>query len=168
MACCILQSKDLPKPLWFEALNTVICILNRSPIKEVFNKTSYEVWFKRKLKVDHFRVFGCIASSHIPTENREELDGKGEKYIFIRYSDESKSYCLYNPKTKKLIISKDVIFDEASKWSWPSDLAQQSCQEDFQIQEIREERSLAEGSSSLIRPSSSESSSSSPTSVASP
>jgi len=67
--------------------------------------------------VDHFRVFGCIAYSHIPKENREKRDGKGEKCIFIGYSNESKGYCLYNPETKKMIVSRDVIFDEALKWS---------------------------------------------------
>ena len=76
----------------------------------------YEAWFKRKPKVDHFKFFKCISYSHIPKENREKLDGNGEKCILIGYSDESKGYHLCNPKSKKLIISSGVIFDEASKW----------------------------------------------------
>jgi hypothetical protein len=35
-----------------------------------------------------------------------------------RYSAESKAYKLYNPLTKKLVVGRDVIFDEESVWSW--------------------------------------------------
>ena len=55
-----------------------------------------------------------------------------------------------------------------SKWNWSDDLTRQSSQENFQIQEIREERPFDLGSSSPIKPSSSESSSSSPTPQGSP
>jgi len=155
MASSILQSKDLPKQYWAEAVNTAVYILNRSPTKAVLNKTPYEAWFKRKPKVDHFKVFGCIAYSHIPKENREKLDGKGEKCIFIGYSDESKGYRLYNPDTKKVVISRDVIFDEASKWSWPEDSSEHATQESVQIQEIREEGPPVLGPSPPENPSSS-------------
>jgi len=64
-----------------------------------------------------------------------------------------KGYFLSNPETKKLIILKSVIFDEALKWNWPDDLTQQSFQENFPIQEIREEIPLDLGSSSSIKPS---------------
>jgi len=67
--------------------------------------------------VDHFRVFGYIAYSHILKENREKLNGKGEKCIFIGCSNGSKGYHLFNQETKKMIALKDVIFIEASKWS---------------------------------------------------
>jgi hypothetical protein len=33
-------------------------------------------------------------------------------------SEESKAYRLYDPLTKKIIINRDVIFDESSKWDW--------------------------------------------------
>ena len=78
--------------------------------------TPYEAWFKRKLKVDHFKIFGSTAYSHSPKENREKLDKKGEKCIFIGYSDESKGYRLYKPESRKLIISRDAIFDEGASW----------------------------------------------------
>jgi len=57
----MLQSKDLPKEFWTEVVNTTVYILNRSPTKAVLNKTPYKAWFKRKLKVDLFKVFECIA-----------------------------------------------------------------------------------------------------------
>ena len=44
------------------------------------------------------------------------MDNKGEKCIFIGYSEESKAYRLYNPSTKKLIVSRDVQFIEEEAW----------------------------------------------------
>jgi len=168
MARSMLQNKSLPKQFWAEVVNTVVYILNQSPMKAVLNKTPYEAWFNRKPNVDHFRVFGCIAYSQIPKENREKLDGKGEKWILIGYSNESKGYHLYNPKTKKMIVSRDVIFDEASKWSWPEDPTQQSTQEYPQIQGTREEAPFLLGPSSPTSPSLSGPSSSSSTLESSP
>ena len=49
---------------------------------------------------------------HIPDEKRRKSDDKSQKYIFIGYDANSKGYKLYNPTTRKTIISRDVIFDE--------------------------------------------------------
>ncbi|KAA0055477.1 retrovirus-related Pol polyprotein from transposon TNT 1-94 [Cucumis melo var. makuwa] len=48
---------------------------------------------------------------------RSKLDGKGEKYIFLDVCEQSKAYKLYNPITKKIVISRDVVFNEAEFWS---------------------------------------------------
>jgi hypothetical protein len=45
------------------------------------------------------------------------LDDKGERCIFMGYSPNSKAYKLYNPETKKVIISRDVTFDEGGMWN---------------------------------------------------
>ena len=46
------------------------------------------------------------------------MDKKSENGIFIGYSNESKGYRLYNPETKKLMIRRDVVFDESSYMNW--------------------------------------------------
>ena len=40
------------------------------------------------------------------------MDNKGDKCIFLGVSDNSKAYKLYNPSTMKIVISRDVVFDE--------------------------------------------------------
>ena len=109
MARNMMQGKNLPKAVY---------ILNRSPTKAVKDLTPYEAWHKRKPRVKHLKVFGCIAYAHIPKENREKIDEKREKCIFIRYSHETKGYRLYKPESKELIILRDVICDEAAEWTW--------------------------------------------------
>ena len=41
-----------------------------------------------------------------------------KKCIFLGVSDQSKAYKLYNPNTKKILVSRDVIFYEDQIWEW--------------------------------------------------
>ena len=49
-----------------------------------------------------------------------KLNDKGELCIQVRVSDESKAHKLFISITKKLLISKDVVFLENEFWSWNS------------------------------------------------
>ena len=80
-------------------------------------KVSQEAWSGTKPNVTHLRTFGCIAYAHIPSELRKKLDDKSEKCIFTGYSETSKAYRIYNPITKKLILSRDVQFLENQFWN---------------------------------------------------
>ena len=118
MAKSMLHDKGLPKTFWAEAVSTTIYLLNRCPTKAVWNRTPFEAWSGRKPSVKHFKVFGSIAYAQVPKEKRHKLDESSEKSIFIGYSTMSKGYRLYNLKTHKVIASRDVIFDEKSRWNW--------------------------------------------------
>lgn len=83
--------------------------------------TPREAWSGCKPIVAYFRIFGCIAYAHIPDATRKKLDDKGQKCILLGVSDESKAYKLFNPITKKIVISRDVIFDEEATWNWSDD-----------------------------------------------
>lgn len=39
-------------------------------------------------------------------------------HFFIGYGDETKGYCLYTSISKKLIISRNVVFEENQFWDW--------------------------------------------------
>jgi hypothetical protein len=52
-----------------------------------------------------------VANGKIPDARRIKLNDKSEKCIFIRYGDKRMGYKLYKPITKKVIMSKDVIFE---------------------------------------------------------
>ena len=102
---------NVPKSFRPKAVNWwCIHVLNRSPTFSVQNMTREEAWSKRKLTVDHFRIFGCMAYAHIPDEKRKKLDDKSEKCIFLGVSENSKAFKLFNPFTKTIVISRDVIF----------------------------------------------------------
>nr|KYP40501.1 Retrovirus-related Pol polyprotein from transposon TNT 1-94 [Cajanus cajan] len=118
MARSMLKSKKLPKEFWAEAVACAVYLTNRSPTRSVSGKTPQEAWSGRKPGISHLRVFGSIAHVHVPDEKRSKLNDKSEKYIFIGYDANSKGYKLYNPDSKKTIISQNVMFDEEGEWDW--------------------------------------------------
>lgn len=118
MARSMLKGKNLPNILWAEAVHTAAYILNRSPTKAVRSKTPYEAWTGRKPQVSNLKVFGCPAYSLNKSPSKDKFDEKGEKFLFVGYSDESKGYRLINPVNKKLVVARDVIFDEMTVLEW--------------------------------------------------
>ncbi|KAK2994415.1 hypothetical protein RJ640_009642 [Escallonia rubra] len=118
MTRSMLKSKNLPKEFWAEAVDCAVYLSNRCPTRSVWNQTPQEAWSGYKPSVSHLKVFGSIAYVHVPDQQRNKLDDKSEKFIFIGYSQESKGYKLYNPVDKKMKVSRDVTLDEKSSWDW--------------------------------------------------
>ena len=114
----MLHCKKLPKSYWAEAVACAVYLLNRCPVKSVRDKTPEEAWSGQKPNLSHLKVFSCVAYAHVPDQLRKKLDDKAEKCIFVGYSEETKAYKLYNPETQKVIISRDVTFDEDGMWDW--------------------------------------------------
>ena len=75
-----------------------------------------EAWSGWKQAIDHFKIFEYIAYAHIFYEKVKKLDDKDEIFIFLGVSEYSKAYKLLNLVMKKIIISRDIIFDEESTW----------------------------------------------------
>ena len=100
------------KKFWAEAVCTAVMIRNRSPTVSVDNMTPYECFYGSKPDVSHFKVFGCKAYMHICKENRKKWDSKTKKCIFVGYSITRKGYRLYDPVSRKICVSRDVLFDE--------------------------------------------------------
>ncbi|UYV82101.1 LIG1, partial [Cordylochernes scorpioides] len=108
----MLNSRNLPGFFWAEACNTATNILNRSATKQTPGTTPYELFFGTKPNVANYKIFGCNAYMHIPKENRKKWDNKSIKLMFLGYENTSKNFRLWDWKTRKIRISKDVTFDE--------------------------------------------------------
>lgn len=52
----------------------------------------------------------CICT--YPNRIRHKLQPKSKKCIIIGYIEATKGYRLYNPTTHKIVLSRDVIFNE--------------------------------------------------------
>ena len=84
----------------------------------VKNQTLEEAWSGSKPSIEHFRVFGCVAHVHIPNVRRTKLDAKSFTCVLLGLSEESKAYRLYDLVAKKIVISRDVVFEEDKSWNW--------------------------------------------------
>ncbi|XP_027775062.1 uncharacterized protein LOC114078396 [Solanum pennellii] len=56
--------------------------------------------------------------AHVPHQGRAKLDDRSAKYVFVVYDASSKGYKLYNPKNNKVVVSRDIEFDEDTQWNW--------------------------------------------------
>jgi transposase InsO family protein len=108
----MLSEKKMPKNFWPEAVNWAIYVLNRSPTLTVKDVTPQEAWSGVKPTAEHFRVFGCISYAHIPDARRTKLTSKSLLCVLLGVSEESKAYRLYDSTSKKIVVSRDVIFEE--------------------------------------------------------
>lgn len=108
----MLRAKDLPKNLWAEAVNTAVYLLNRTGSSNGSDKTPYEQWNGRKPNLQHVRIFGSEAYVHIPKQFTKKFDDRSKKVILVGYDGESSNYRVYNPMTKKVTVSHDVVFNE--------------------------------------------------------
>ena len=111
MVRSMLSEKQVPKNFWPEAVNWTTHVLNRSPTLAVKGVTPEEAWSGVKPNVDYFRVFGCIGHVHVPDNKRKKLDDKSFQCVLLGVSEESKAYRLYDPVSKKIVVSRDVVFE---------------------------------------------------------
>lgn len=86
--------------------------MNRSPTKALVNNTPKESWIGIRPDVNIVRIFCNVAYAYVLDEKITKMERKSIKCIFIGYSREHKAYKLYDPKVKKLLVSRYVIFDE--------------------------------------------------------
>ncbi|PKI64686.1 hypothetical protein CRG98_014902, partial [Punica granatum] len=71
-----------------------------------------KVWTGKKVSYKHLRVFGCRVSVHIPRDERSKLDAEAKQCIFLGYAHEEFEYRFWDPDSKKIIRSRDVVFFE--------------------------------------------------------
>lgn len=106
----MLLEANLSKNMWGEAVLTATYLTNRSPTQVLEKETPAEMWFLQKPNISKIRVFGCKAYVHIPQEKRKKFDAKSEENVMVGYAPNG--YRLWNFRTKKVILSRDVIFVE--------------------------------------------------------
>ncbi|KAM0015323.1 putative RNA-directed DNA polymerase [Helianthus debilis subsp. tardiflorus] len=90
----------------------------RCVTRSLDDKVPEERWSGEKPNVDYFRVFGCIGHVHVPAQLRLKLDARSHKCVLFGISTVSKAYRMYDPIKRKIVISRDVIFDEEKEWDW--------------------------------------------------
>ena len=69
-----------------------------------------EVWSK-KIVQDYDSVFDCLAYYHV---KEDKLGLRAWKGVHIGFKKDVKNYKFWDPKDQIFILSKDVMFDEAS------------------------------------------------------
>ena len=88
---------------------------------------------------------GCIAYVHVSDELRTKLDPKAEKCVFIGYPAEKKGYKCYNPVTRKMRVSRDVVFDEMNSLFGVAQSIEADLDEKMALQNVQQESQALSG-----------------------
>ena len=134
MARSILKHMNLPDYLWGEAIRHVTYILNRLATRSLNDQTPYELYRGKKPNVSHLRVFGCIGYAKITGTHLKKLDDRSRMLVHLGTEPGSKAYRLYDPHTKRIVVSRDVIFDESRSWEWNQKNDKTENNEGFKVQ----------------------------------
>uniref|UniRef100_A0A2N9IPG8 Integrase catalytic domain-containing protein n=1 Tax=Fagus sylvatica TaxID=28930 RepID=A0A2N9IPG8_FAGSY len=102
----------LPETFWADAVNTAAYLINRGPSVPLEFRIPEEVWSGKEVNLSYLKVFGCVSYVHIDSDARSKLDAKSRKCFFIGYGDETFGYRFWDDQNRKVIRSRNVIFNE--------------------------------------------------------
>lgn len=112
----MLFHRKLEEKLWGEAANAAIYLMNRVPNKNTGNTTPFELYFKRKPRLSHVRVFGSLAIVKQQEKKRSgyqrKLEARGKKGILVGF-DRDFTYRVYDPVNNTVVVTRDVDIDES-------------------------------------------------------
>ncbi|GJX06142.1 retrovirus-related pol polyprotein from transposon TNT 1-94 [Tanacetum coccineum] len=108
----MLSASKLPLSFWAEAVATACYTQNRSIIISTHGKTAYHIINDRKPSIKHLHIFGCTCYITRDGENLDKMKEKGDPCVMVGYSTQSKGYRVYNKRTRLIVESIHIKFDE--------------------------------------------------------
>jgi len=118
MARSMLKTMNVHGKFWGEAVRHAVHLLNRLPTKPMGEQTPFEGIYGRKPQLGHLKVFGCLSHVKDTSPHPKKLDDRSHKMVYFGVAEGSKAHRLYDPENKKIVVSRDVIFEEGVSWSW--------------------------------------------------
>nr|GFA77998.1 hypothetical protein [Tanacetum cinerariifolium] len=101
-----------PLFLWAEAVASACFTQNRSIICLKLRKTPYELLHRKLPDLSFFYVFGALCYPTNDSENLGKLQPKADIGIFIGYAPTKKAFQIYNRRTRRIVETIHVDFDE--------------------------------------------------------
>ncbi|KAG8492474.1 hypothetical protein CXB51_009570 [Gossypium anomalum] len=88
-----------------------VFFINRSPSVAIEKKTPQEVWSGNPANYSDLKIYGCPTYAHV---DNGKLEPRSIKCVFLGYKAGVKGYKLWCPENRKVVISRDVVFDETA------------------------------------------------------
>nr|GEU45327.1 hypothetical protein [Tanacetum cinerariifolium] len=112
VAQTMLSVAKVPLFFWAEAISTACFTQNRSLVIPRHEKTPYHIINDRKPSVKFFHIFGSLYYIVIDVKNLDKMKEKGDACIFLGYSTQSRAYSVFNKRTRVIVETIHVNFDE--------------------------------------------------------
>ncbi|GKD81875.1 retrovirus-related pol polyprotein from transposon TNT 1-94 [Tanacetum coccineum] len=113
----MLSTSKLPLFFWAEAIAIACYTQNRSIIIPTHEKMAYQIIDNRKPSIKHLHIFGCSCYLTRDGENLDKMKEKWDLCILVGYSTHSKGYHIYNKRTRLIVESIHLQFDEIKEMS---------------------------------------------------
>ncbi|GJU26119.1 putative ribonuclease H-like domain-containing protein [Tanacetum coccineum] len=104
---------------WAEAVATACYTKNRSLIYTLHDKTPYELVHDKKPDLSFLRVFGALCYPTNDNEDIGKLKAKADIGFFVGYAPNRKGYRIYNKRTRQIMETIHVTFDEPTEQTAP-------------------------------------------------
>ncbi|GJT87624.1 integrase, catalytic region, zinc finger, CCHC-type containing protein [Tanacetum coccineum] len=108
----MLSTTKVPLFFWAEIIATACFTQNRSLVIPLHEKTPYHIINGRKPSIKFFHIFGSLYYIVRDGENLDKMKEKGDACIFVGYSTQSRAYRVYNKRTRVVVETIHVNFDE--------------------------------------------------------
>ncbi|GJW60401.1 retrovirus-related pol polyprotein from transposon TNT 1-94 [Tanacetum coccineum] len=108
----MLNSANLPKQFWREAVNTACYTQNRSIIEKRHRKTAYDIFRGRSPDISYFYVFGCPVHIHNHKDHLGKFNEKADDGFFLGYSPVAKAFRVFNIRRQEMEETYHVTFSE--------------------------------------------------------
>jgi len=103
----------MPPSYWAEALAAACYLLNRRPSSSIHSEVPYTRLFREQPTYDHLRVFGCLCYPNLQATSAHKLAPRSTACVFLGYPSSHKGYRCLDLSTRRIIISRHVVFDES-------------------------------------------------------
>ncbi|GJY19723.1 retrovirus-related pol polyprotein from transposon TNT 1-94 [Tanacetum coccineum] len=113
----MLSASKLPLFFWAEAISTACYTQNKSIIILTHEKMAYHIINDMKPSIKHLHIFCCTCCLTRDGENLDKMKEKGDLCILVGYSTQSKGYRVYNKRTRLIVESIHLRFDEIKEMS---------------------------------------------------
>nr|GEU92199.1 putative ribonuclease H-like domain-containing protein [Tanacetum cinerariifolium] len=108
----MLTAAKVPLFFWAEAIATACFTQNRSLVIPRHEKTPYHIINDRKPSVKFIHIFSSLCYIVRDGENLDKMKEKGDACIFVGYSTKLRAYRVFNMRTKVIMETIHVNFDE--------------------------------------------------------
>nr|GEZ07489.1 hypothetical protein [Tanacetum cinerariifolium] len=106
------SAAKVPLYFWAEVIATTCFTQNRSLVIRRHEKTPYHIINDPKPSIKFFHIFGSLCYIVKDGENLDKMKEKGDACIFVGYSTQRRAYRVFNKRTRVLVETIHVTFDE--------------------------------------------------------
>jgi hypothetical protein len=107
-----LAQSHLKTYFWIDVFQTTIYLIHQLPSLVLKHVSPYSKLFQNELDYSILRVFGCACYPLLRPYSTHKLSFQSKQCIFLGYNSNHRGYRCLDPISKRIYVSRHVIFDE--------------------------------------------------------